>query len=115
MLAFFGISLAALRVAGGLVVALSGWDLLNAPEQREDAEAGAGRPAARFGRYRVVSADHPDHHRARARCRSRSRWGPAARATFARLAWFFVGMTAAAMAMALVIWVTYRYADRMTA
>jgi multiple antibiotic resistance protein len=35
VLAFFGITLAALRVAGGLVVALSGWRLLNAPEERE--------------------------------------------------------------------------------
>lgn len=35
VLAFFGITLAALRVAGGLVVALSGWNLLNAPEMHE--------------------------------------------------------------------------------
>jgi len=36
VLAFFGITLAALRVAGGLVVALSGWRLLNAPETHEE-------------------------------------------------------------------------------
>src|ERR1700722_10856227 len=36
VLAFFGITLAALRVAGGLVVALSGFRLLNAPESHED-------------------------------------------------------------------------------
>ncbi len=35
VLAFFGITLAALCVAGGLVVALSAWDLLNSPEKRE--------------------------------------------------------------------------------
>lgn len=35
VLAFFGITLAALRVAGGLMVALSAWGLLNAPERRE--------------------------------------------------------------------------------
>ena len=35
VLAFFGISLAALRVAGGVVVALTGWTLLNQPEQQE--------------------------------------------------------------------------------
>jgi multiple antibiotic resistance protein len=28
--------------------------------------------------------------------------------------WFFVGMTAAAVALAAIIWVTYRYADRVT-
>ncbi len=35
LLAFFGVSLAALRVAGGFVVAASAWTLLNAPEQSE--------------------------------------------------------------------------------
>src|SRR5512143_629614 len=35
VLAFFGITLAALRVAGGLVVAMSAWSLLNRPEQHE--------------------------------------------------------------------------------
>ncbi|MFL5254567.1 MAG: MarC family protein [Rhodopila sp.] len=36
VLAFFGISLAALRIAGGIVVALTGWNLMNAPDQREE-------------------------------------------------------------------------------
>src|SRR5579871_3105071 len=36
VLAFLGVSLPALRVAGGLVVALSAWGLLNAPEEREE-------------------------------------------------------------------------------
>src|SRR5580698_291725 len=35
VLAVFGITLAALRVAGGIVVALSAWNLLNAPERHE--------------------------------------------------------------------------------
>ena len=33
---------------------------------------------------------------------------------FAGLGWFFLGMTAAAVAMAATIWVTYHYADRLT-
>ncbi|WP_232628266.1 MarC family protein [Methylobacterium sp. Leaf118] len=43
ILNFFGVSLAALRIAGGLVVAASAWSLLSAPEAREarkHAEAG---------------------------------------------------------------------------
>ncbi|WP_431281109.1 MarC family protein [Humitalea sp. 24SJ18S-53] len=32
ILSFFGISLAALRIAGGLTVALAGWGMLNAPD-----------------------------------------------------------------------------------
>ncbi|MGU3539921.1 MarC family protein [Methylobacterium sp. A54F] len=49
ILSFFGVSLAALRIAGGLVVAASAWVLLNAPEAREArkrAEA-AGEASAR--------------------------------------------------------------------
>ena len=33
---------------------------------------------------------------------------------FAGLGWFFLGMTAAAVAMSMMIWVTYSYADRLT-
>ncbi len=33
---------------------------------------------------------------------------------FAGLGWFFLGMTAAAAAMTVVIWGTYLYADRLT-
>ncbi len=35
VLSFFGVSLAALRIAGGLVVASRAWDLLSAPERME--------------------------------------------------------------------------------
>ncbi len=36
ILKFFGVSLPALRVAGGLVVAASGWQLLNSPPHTDD-------------------------------------------------------------------------------
>lgn len=43
VLAFFGISLPAVQVAGGLVVAASGWTLLNQPDKRNaDREAASG-------------------------------------------------------------------------
>lgn len=41
MLGFFGISLPVLRVAGGIVIALSGWQLLNAGEDPDRDEAQA--------------------------------------------------------------------------
>jgi multiple antibiotic resistance protein len=113
VLAFFGITLAALRVAGGLVVALSGWGLLNAPEQREDrkqeqaASAEEGEDIALFpltipfttgpGTISVAVALGAGHPR-----------------LFAGLGWFFLGMTAAAAAMTLTIWFTYRYAEKLT-
>jgi multiple antibiotic resistance protein len=113
VLAFFGISLAALRVAGGLVVALSGWRLLNAPEKREGmdpeqtASAEGMEDIALFpltiplttgpGTISVAVALGAGHPK-----------------LFSGLGWFFLGMTAAAAAMAVTIWVTYHYADRLT-
>jgi multiple antibiotic resistance protein len=113
VLAFFGITLAALRVAGGLVVALSGWRLLNAPEEREvrkqeqAASAEGMEDIAMFpltipfttgpGTISVAVALGAGHPR-----------------LFAGLGWFFLGMTAAAVAMTAVIWVAYRYAERLT-
>jgi multiple antibiotic resistance protein len=113
LLAFFGITLAALRVAGGLVVALSGWRLLNAPEEREvrkqeqAATAEGMEDIAMFpltipfttgpGTISVAVALGAGHPR-----------------LFAGLGWFFLGMSAAAVAIGAVIWVTYSYADRLT-
>jgi small neutral amino acid transporter SnatA (MarC family) len=61
VLAIFGITLAALRVAGGVVVALTAWELLNRPEHL--AQAGAGGARRRIGRHRPVPDDHSHHHR----------------------------------------------------
>ncbi len=113
ILAFFGISLAALRVAGGLVVALSGWTLLNAPDKREGmkqeqaASAEGLEDVALFpltipfttgpGTISVAVALGAGHPR-----------------LFGGLGWFFLGMTAAAVAMTAVIWVTYHYAERLS-
>ena len=45
ILNFFGVSLGALRVAGGLVVAIRAWQLLMQPEVNEDRKASAAAPA----------------------------------------------------------------------
>ncbi|WP_133645430.1 MarC family protein [Paraburkholderia flava] len=39
ILHFFGISMEALRIGGGLAVAVSGWNMLNAPDRRPNEEA----------------------------------------------------------------------------
>ncbi len=112
VLGFFGISLAALRVAGGLVVMSNAWEILRAPEERharkqEQANApDAGEDIAFFpltlpfttgpGTISVaiaLSAGHP------------AGVGP--------LAWFLLGTTGAAVAMTAVIWVTFRFADHI--
>ena len=46
LLGFFGISLAALRIAGGLVVASHAWEMLAGPEQQEDRKQKQAAPAS---------------------------------------------------------------------
>jgi multiple antibiotic resistance protein len=113
VLAFFGITLAALRVAGGIVVAMSAWNLLSAPEHHEARKQEQAAPAegaddiALFpltipfttgpGTISVAVALGSSH--------------PAG--TLERV-WFFLGMTAATMALAGVIWITYGSSDRIS-
>lgn len=110
VLAFFGISLPALRIAGGVVVALFGWELLKTPEQwesrkRRQATHSISDDLTFFpltlpittgpGTISVVialGAERPDD--------------------FAGALLFFSGASAAAAAMALVIALLYRWADR---
>lgn len=111
VLAFFGISLAALRIGGGVVVALFAWELLKAPEdwearKRDQAARSSGEDIAFFpltlpittgpGTISVaitLGSDRPE--------------------PFANALLFFAGTSAAAAAMALVILVLYRFADRL--
>jgi multiple antibiotic resistance protein len=114
VLAFFGISLAALRVAGGVVVSLSGWQLLHAPEtheaKKQEQMAGAGESEDQTlfpltipittgpGTISVavaLGAGHPKE--------------------IDLLGWFFLGMTGSALALAMLIWLLYHFADRLTA
>lgn len=113
LLAFFGITLAALRVAGGIFVALSAWNLLNAPEQHEAQKHAQATPTAGVddvalfpltipfttgpGTIAVAVALGSSHPQAPA-----------------LLVSFFLGMTAATAALAAVIWITYRSADRIS-
>jgi multiple antibiotic resistance protein len=112
VLNFFGISLAALRLAGGVVVAKHAWDLLSAPERQEarkQEQAGSGGPAAEDIAFFPLTLPFTT--------------GPgtisvavalgAGRPTGKELIPFFLGMTAAAVAMAICIWIAYRSADRV--
>ncbi len=59
ILSFFGVSLGALRIAGGLVVAASAWGLLNRPEARE------ARKQAEAGQTGALPAEAPPPPRGR--------------------------------------------------
>jgi multiple antibiotic resistance protein len=113
VLAFFGVTLPALRVAGGLVVALSAWDRLNAPEKREQQKQAQAAPAETGDEIAFYPLTLP------------FTTGPgtiavaialgAGRPHFATgLVAFCAGMSAAALAVALLIWIVYRYAERIS-
>lgn len=113
VLAFFGITLAALRCAGGLMVALSAWNRLNAPERQEARKqeqvadrqnredialfpltipftTGPGTIAVSV----ALGAAHP----------------PAGNG---QLLAFFIGVSGAAVAMAATVWACYGGAERL--
>jgi len=112
VLAFFGVSLAALRVAGGVVVALTAWTLLNQPEQHEasrtqqiDANLG-GDDIALFPLTIPTTAGPGTIAVAVALSASRPK-------TLDGFAGFFVGQTAAAVVVALLVWVAYAWTERI--
>ncbi|HYZ63536.1 MAG TPA: MarC family protein [Acetobacteraceae bacterium] len=116
VLAFFGISLAALRVAGGLVLTGFAWELLGAPEHRESrkqaqaSEAGSGAPddVAFFPLTLPFTTGPGTIAVAVALGAGRPSAGQG-------LATFFAGVTLAALAVAASVAVTYSYADRLGA
>lgn len=111
VLNFFGISLAALRIAGGSVVALRAWDLLSAPERQEarkaeqvEATGPATEDIAFFPLTLPFTTGPGTISVAVALGAGRPATGVLA---------FFLGMTAACLAMAATIWLAYRSADRI--
>lgn len=115
VLNFFGVTLAALRIAGGLVVAVSAWGLLYAPERHEARKQEQAAPAediedevAFFPLTMPFTTGPGTIAVAIALSSNRPAHGLG-------LASFFSGVSAAAVAMAIVIWVTYHSADRIVA
>lgn len=117
VLSFFGVSIDALRIGGGTVIAMSGWKLLTAPESHPDQKSherattdpsyddpiqlaffpltlpfttGPGTIAVAI----TIGAERPSHG--------------------AGLLAFFLGASVAALANAAIIWISYRFADRLT-
>ncbi len=115
VLAMFGVTLAALRIAGGIVLALFAWELLGAPEKREgrkqEQAADAGPAVADDVAFFPLTLPFTT--------------GPGTIAVAVALgaghpgigqAWagFYAGTGLAAAAMAGAIWLTYAYADRLS-
>ena len=115
VLAMFGVTLAALRIAGGIVLALFAWELLGAPEKREgrkqEQAADAGPAVADDVAFFPLTLPFTT--------------GPGTIAVAVALgaghpgtgqAWagFYAGTGLAAAAMAGAIWLTYAYADHLS-
>jgi multiple antibiotic resistance protein len=113
VLNFFGVSLGALRVGGGLVVAIRAWGLLMAPETHEDRKQNDAAPAAVGGDdvaffpltmpfttgpgsisvAIALASERPGHG--------------------ANVLPFFGGVALAAVAISATVWVLYTFADRV--
>lgn len=114
ILNFFGVSLAALRIAGGFVVASAAWGLLNQPEQnevkkQEQASHAEGLADVAFFPLTMPFTTGPGTIAVSIAIGSNL---PLGRPGF----WpFFIGASAAAAAVALVVLVAYSFADRLVA
>lgn len=118
VLNFFGVSLGALRIAGGAVVALSAWHLLMSPDRHEDRnrrEREAGPEDT--GRNPLEMAFFPltlPFTTGPGTIAVAITLGAERPASGDGLIAFFLGVSAAAIANATIVWVAYRFADRVT-
>ena len=113
VLNFFGVSLGALRVGGGLVVAVQAWGLLMAPETQATQKAGEAAPAAgerpdiAFFPLTMPLTTGPGSISVAIALASQRP------ALHQGLPQFFVGVSLAALANVVVVWVCYAYADQV--
>jgi multiple antibiotic resistance protein len=113
VLAFFGISLPALRCAGGMVVALYAWEMLNSPERREahkdeQAATAEGLDDVAFYPLTLPFTTGPGTIAVAVAL------GSARPIRGGGLVSFFIGMSAAALVIALAIWLFYSFADQVS-
>lgn len=114
LLNFFGISMAALRIAGGFVVAERAWALLSAPEvyearkQEQAAPAGSVAESAFFP-LTIPFTTGPGTISVCIALGANRPIDPAG------IPGFLFAVSAAALSIALLIWLSYRSADRLVA
>jgi multiple antibiotic resistance protein len=115
VLAFFGVSLGALRVAGGLVVTVSAWGLLMEPQRHEDRKVADAAPqhgdpedVAFFPLTMPLTAGSGTIAIAIALASQQPN------DSLGRYA-YLAGASAAALAIAVSVWVCYAWSDRVVA
>jgi multiple antibiotic resistance protein len=114
IMSFFGVTISALRIAGGLVVAVRAWEMLSEPQQNEDRKQQQAAPASGSGDFAFFPLTMP------------FTTGPgtisvaialsASRPTdTVDLVPYFAGSSAAAVAVAVTVGLCYASADRVVA
>ncbi|MBV8684628.1 MAG: MarC family protein [Caulobacteraceae bacterium] len=111
VLTFFGVSLGALRIGGGLVVSVQAWNLLLAPEAQETRKAGEAAPATErddiaFFPLTMPLTTGPGSISVAIALASVRPEGPG-------LIPFFIGMALAALLNAFLVWLLYVGSDRV--
>lgn len=114
LLSFFGVSLSALRIAGGLVVAANAWELLSGPEHQEDRKQQQAAPASTAADVAFFPLTLPftTGPGTIAVAIALSASGPGLGGQFLP---FFAGTSIAAVAVALIVGASYASADRLVA
>lgn len=111
LLNFFGISLAALRIAGGLVVAVRAWYLLSEPETHEDRkQEQAGEASGSVADMSFYPLTMP-FTTGPGTISVAIALGANRPASGIGLIPFFLGASGAALAIAILIWIAYRWSD----
>jgi multiple antibiotic resistance protein len=113
ILNFFGISLSALRIAGGLVVAVQAWGLLMQPEAHEQRKAQQAEPAQNAEDITFFPLTMPLTTGPGTISVAIALSSQRPVAGFAPLG-FFGGLSVAAAAIAVLIWLCYRWSDAIT-
>lgn len=114
LLTFFGLTLSAVRIAGGLVVAAHAWELLSMPESQEDRKQRQAEPASEAADVAFFPLTMP------------FTTGPGTISVAIALSAgspgegadklvYFLGSSLAALAIALIVGVSYASADRVVA
>jgi multiple antibiotic resistance protein len=117
ILSFFGVSIDALRIAGGMVIALSGFHLLTSSDSHPDQKSHEREAAPDSDDDPMQVAFFPltlPFTTGPGTIAVAITIGAERRSTGVGLIAFFLGASIAALANAAIIWIAYRFADRLT-
>ena len=117
VLSFFGVSIDALRIAGGMVIALSGFQLLTSSDSHPDQKTHEREAAPNSDDDPMQVAFFPltlPFTTGPGTIAVAITIGAERRSSGIGLIAFFLGASIAALANAAIIWIAYRFADRLT-